>query len=281
MNNRMETNNTAIVKEPCGFLSKPLSVREQWALCDEDTYLEGFVAVNPAELVVNDLKGLLTLLSERLVGDPFLRDVTYQAEGVTSFHHVIVRVRGCIDECEPSEKEMDAIAAEICDGILALCNDDALSKLIGEPVDGKTGKEKEQQVLAFLEISSIWNLIRYYKTYAMPAQTEGTQAESEPETAKTYLIAGLQYAPESYMTKEGMERLMKLLPSEEFEICHIDGHNNTSSCFLIDAGLWGELEVKDVQELEQSVARILDDVNLESEDCTYEWRNVRLFLDYL
>ncbi len=84
----------------------------------------------------------------------------------------------------------------------------------------------------------------------MPAQTEGTQAESEPETAKTYLIAGLQYAPESYMTKEGMERLMKLLPSEEFEICHIDGHNNTSSCFLIDAGLWGELEVKDVQELE-------------------------------
>lgn len=281
MNNRMETNNTAIVKEPCGFLSKPLSVREQWALCDEDAYLEGFVAVNPAELVVNDLKGLLTLLSERLVGDPFLRDVTYQAEGVTSFHHVIVRVRGCIDECEPSEKEMDAITAEICDGILALCNDDALSKLIGEPVDGKTGKEKEQQVLAFLEISSIWDLIRYYKTYAMPAQTEGTQAESEPETAKTYLIAGLQYAPESYMTKEGMEHLMKLLPSEEFEICHIDGHNNTSSCFLIDAGLWGELEVKDVQELEQSVARILDDVNLESEDCTYEWRNVRLFLDYL
>ena len=250
-------------------------------LCNEDAYLEGFVAVNPAELVVNDLKGLLTLLSERLVGDPFLRDVTYQAEGVTSFHHVIVRVRGCIDECEPSEKEMDAITAEICDGIFALCNDDALSKLIGEPVDGKTGKEKEQQVLAFLEISSIWDLIRYYKTYAMPAQTGVTRTEPEPETAKTYLIAGLQYDPESYMTKEGMKRLMKLLPSEEFEICHIDGHNNTSSCFLIDAGLWGELEVKDVQELEQSVARILDDVNLESEDCTYEWRNVRLFLDYL
>lgn len=281
MRNRMETNRTAVVKEPCGFLSKPLSVREQWMLCNEDAYLEGFVAVNPAELVVNDLKGLLTLLSERLVGDPFLRDVTYQAEGVTSFHHVIVRVRGCIDECEPSEKEMDAITAEICDGILALCNDDALSKLIGEPVDGKTGKEKEQQVLAFLEISSIWDLIRYYKTYAMPAQTGVTRTEPEPETAKTYLIAGLQYAPESYMTKKGMERLMKLLPSEEFEICNIDGHNNTSACFLVDAGLWGELELKDVQELEQSIVRILDDVNLESEDCTYEWRNVRLFLDYL
>ena len=221
MRNRMETNRTAVVKEPCGFLSKPLSVREQWMLCNEDAYLEGFVAVNPAELVVNDLKGLLTLLSERLVGDPFLRDVTYQAEGVTSFHHVIIRVRGCIDECEPSEKEMDAITAEICDGILALCNDDALSKLIGEPVDGKTGKE--QQVLAFLEISSIWDLIRYYKTYAMPAQTGVTRTEPEPETAKTYLIAGLQYDPESYMTKKGMERLMKLLPSEEFEICNIGG----------------------------------------------------------
>lgn len=280
MNNKMETNKETI-KEPRRILSKPLSVREQWALCDEDAYLEGVVSVTHAELAANDLNGVLTLLSERLVDDPYLRDVTCQVEDVTPLHGVVIRVRGCIDECEPSEKEMDAITAEICDGILALCNDDALSKLIGEPVDGKTGKEKEQQVLAFLEISSIWDLIRYYKTYAMPAQTEGTQAESEPETAKTYLIAGLQYAPESYMTKEGMERLMKLLPSEEFEICHIDGHNNTSSCFLIDAGLWGELEVKDVQELEQSVARILDDVNLESEDCTYEWRNVRLFLDYL
>lgn len=280
MNNKMETSKETI-KEPRRILSKPLSVREQWALCDEDAYLEGVVSVTHAELAANDLNGVLTLLSERLVGDPYLRDVTCQVEDVTPLHGVVIRVRGCIDECEPSEKEMDAITAEICDGILALCNDDALSKLIGEPVDGKTGKEKEQQVLAFLEISSIWDLIRYYKTYAMPAQTEGTQAESEPETAKTYLIAGLQYAPESYMTKEGMERLMKLLPSEEFEICHIDGHNNTSSCFLIDAGLWGELEVKDVQELEQSVARILDDVNLESEDCTYEWRNVRLFLDYL
>lgn len=281
MRDRMKADNTAIVKEPCGFLSKPLSVREQWALCDADAYLEGFVAVSPAELVVNDLKGLLTLLSERLVGDPFLRDVAYQAEDVTSFHHVIVRVRGCIDECEPPEKELDEIMADICDGILASCDDDALSKLTGEPVDGKTGKEKEQQVLGFLETSSIWDLIRYYKTYAMPTQAGDIQTESEPEMAKTYLIAGLQYDLESYMTKEGMERLMKLLPSEEFEICHIDGHNNTSSCFLVDAGLWAELEPEDVMDLEQFVARILDDVNLESEDCIYEWRNVRLFLDYL
>ena len=280
MNNKMETNKETI-KEPRRILSKPLSVREQWALCDEDAYLEGVVSVTHAELAANDLNGVLTLLSERLVGDPYLRDVTCQVEDVTPLHGVVIRVRGCIDECEPPEKELDEIMTNICDGILALCNDDALSKLTGEPVDGKTGKEKEQQVLAFLEISSIWDLIRYYKTYAMPAQTEGTQAESEPETAKTFLIAGLQYDPESYMTKEGMKRLMKLLPSEEFEICNIDGHNNTSACFLIDAGLWGELEVKDVQELEQSVARILDDVNLESEDCTYEWRNVRLFLDYL
>ena len=50
---------------------------------------------------------------------------------------------------------------------------------------------------------------------------------------------------------------------------------------MVDAGLWEELELKDVQDLEQSIVRILDDVNLESEDCTYEWRNVRLFLDYL
>lgn len=280
MNNKMETNKETI-KEPRRILSKPLSVREQWASCDEDAYLEGIVSVTPAEFAANDLNGVLTLLSERLVGDPYLRDVTCQVEDVTPLHGVVVCVRGCIDECEPPEKELDEIMMDICDGILAACDDDALNKLTGEPVAEKTGKEKEQQVLAFLEFSSIWDLIRYYKTYAMPAQTGVTRTEPEPETAKTFLIAGLQYDPESYMTKEGMKRLMKLLPSEEFEICNIDGHNNTSACFLIDAGLWGEWEVKDVQELEQSVARILDDVNLESEDCTYEWRNVRLFLDYL
>ena len=271
--------NKEAIKEPRRILSKPLSVREQWALCDEDAYLEGIVSVTPAEFAANDLNGILTLLSERLVGDPYLRDVTCQMEDVTPLHGVVIRVRGCIDECEPPEKELNEIMTNICDGILASCNDNALSKLIGEPVDGKM--EKGRQVLAFLETSSIWDLIRYYKTYAMLAQTGVTRTEPEPETAKTYLIAGLQYDPESYMTKKGMERLMKLLPSEEFEICHIDGHNNTSSCFLVDAGLWEELEVKDVQKLEQFVIRILDDVNLESEDCTYEWRNVRLFLDYL
>lgn len=281
MKDKMETNKEVAIKKSRRILSKPLSVREQWALCDEDAYLEGIVSVTPAEFAANDLNGILTLLSERLVGDPYLRDVTYQVEDVTPLHGVVVRVRGCIDECEPPEKELDGIMTDICGGILASCNDDALSKLIGKPVDGKPGGEKKQQVLAFLEISSVWDLIRYYKTYAMPAQAGDTRTEPEPETAKTYLIAGLQYDPESYMTKDGMERLMKLLPSGEFEICNIDGHNNTSSCFLIDAGLWGELEVKDVQELEQSVARILDDVNLESEDCTYEWHNVQLFLDYL
>lgn len=281
MKDKMETNKEAVIKEPSKILSKPLSVREQWTLCDENAYLEGVVTVPPAELAANDFKGILALLSERLVGDPYLRDVTYHTEDVTPLHGVIVRVRGCIDECKPPEKELDEIVADIRDGILASCNDDELSKLIREPVNGKTGREKKQRVLVFLEFSSIWDLIRYYKTYAMSAQAGDIQTESEPKTAKTYLIAGLQYAPESYMTKEGMERLMKLLPSEEFEICQIDGHNNTSSCFLIDAGLWEELELKDVQELEQSIARILDDTNLESEDCTYEWRNVRLFLDYL
>ena len=278
MNNRMKTNKETI-KEPRRILSKPLSVREQWALCDEDAYLEGIVSVTPAEFVANDLNGILTLISERLVGDPYLRDVTCQVEDVTPLHGVVVRVRGCIDECEPPERELDEITTEIRDGILMACKDDTLSELIGEPVDGKTREEKEQQVSEFLDFFSIRHLIRYYKMYAMPKEAEDVQ--TEPESGKTYLIAGLQYDPESYMTKDGMERLMKLLPSEEFEICNIDGHNNTSACFLVDAGLWGELELKDVQELEQSVARILDDVNLESEDRTYEWRNVRLFLDYL
>ena len=278
MNNRMKTNKETI-KEPRRILSKPLSGREQWAVCDEDAYLEGIVSVTPAEFVANDLNGILTLLSERLVGDPYLRDVTCQVEDVTPLHGVVVRVRGCIDECEPPERELDEITTEIRDGILMACKDDTLSELIGEPVDGKTREEKEQQVSEFLDLFSIRHLIRYYKMYAMPKEAEDVQ--TEPESGKTYLIAGLQYDPESYMTKDGMERLMKLLPSEEFEICNIDGHNNTSACFLVDAGLWGELELKDVQELEQSVARILDDVNLESEDRTYEWRNVRLFLDYL
>ena len=183
----METNKETIketIKEPRRILSKPLSVREQWASCDEDAYLEGIVSVTPAEFAANDLNGVLTLLSERLVGDPYLRDVTCQMEDVTPLHGVVIRVRGCIDECEPPEKELNEIMTNICDGILASCNDNALIKLIGEPVDGKT--ERGRQVLAFLETSSVWDLIRYYKTYAMPAQAGDTRTEPEPETAKTY-----------------------------------------------------------------------------------------------
>ena len=204
MNNRMKTNKETI-KEPRRILSKPLSVREQWALCDEDAYLEGIVSVTPAEFVANDLNGILTLLSERLVGDPYLRDVTCQVEDVTPLHGVVVRVRGCIDECEPPERELDEITTEIRDGILMACKDDTLSELIGEPVDGKTREEKEQQVSEFLDFFSIRHLIRYYKMYAMPKEAEDVQ--TEPESGKTYLIAGLQYDPESYMTKDGMERL--------------------------------------------------------------------------
>ena len=122
MNNRMKTNKETI-KEPRRILSKPLSVREQWALCDEDAYLEGIVSVTPAEFVANDLNGILTLLSERLVGDPYLRDVTCQVEDVTPLHGVVVRVRGCIDECEPPERELDEITTEIRDGILMACKD--------------------------------------------------------------------------------------------------------------------------------------------------------------
>ena len=68
MKDKMETNKEVAIKKSRRILSKPLSVREQWALCDEDAYLEGIVSVTPAEFAANDLNGILTLLSERLVG---------------------------------------------------------------------------------------------------------------------------------------------------------------------------------------------------------------------
>ena len=210
MNNRTKIKKETI-KEPRRILSKPLSVREQWALCDEDAYLEGCVAISHAEFAKNDLKGILTLLSERLVGDPCLRDVTCQVEDVTPIHGVIVHVRGCIDECEPPERELDEITTEIRDGILMACKDDTLSERIG---GWKNERGKRTAGFGIPGFFSIRHLIRYYKMYAMPKEAEDVQ--TEPESGKTYLIAGLQYDPESYMTKDGMERLMKLLPSEEF-----------------------------------------------------------------
>ena len=77
-----------------------------------------------------------------------------------------------------------------------------------------------------------------------------------------------------------MQKMMSLLNSDEFEIRQIDGKCNTIAYFLISAELYDSLETADVHEMEAFIGVVLDDVEEESPDGEYTWRDHRMHLEY-
>ena len=113
-------------------------------------------------------------------------------------------------------------------------------------------------------------------------QTEGNIVAGnciESDTKK-FPIAGMQFCSDDHLTAAGLRKLMALLCSEEFEAMQMDGHGNTSSYSLISAELYDELEMEDIYDLEKFISTILDDVENESPDGQYTWRDHRIYLGY-
>ena len=72
-------------------ITKPLTRRDM----DEDGWVTGIVSVGLNDAVDNDLEGFLDLLSEALVGDSLLMDVTYKVVGLGAGEdELLVEVRG-------------------------------------------------------------------------------------------------------------------------------------------------------------------------------------------
>lgn len=97
---------------------------------------------------------------------------------------------------------------------------------------------------------------------------------------KTFPIVGVQFCADDYLTSAGMQKMMSLLNSDEFEIRQTDGKCNTIAYFLISAELYDSLETADVHEMEAFIGAVLDDVEKESPDGEYTWRDHRIHLEY-
>lgn len=289
------------VIEAPNYLTKPIPLMEQWMSCDENGYLEGNVLFDMSELVTEDEETLLDWMSNRLVGDPLLSDISYKAIGTNADSSVIVNVRGNIENCDPSASDLE----EICEKIKAAIlngGEEAIRDFIEELVYGRPEEDIEERVDEVLDGMPILELIKYFKKYVT---SNVNSKPSEPycgqllaperigvsnvdidfavpgSTNETFSVAGLQFCPEDYMTAAGLKKLMELLDSGEFEILQIDGNGNTTSYFLISAKLYDELEADGINELEVFITDILDDVDKETPDGQYDWRGHRIFLGYL
>lgn len=155
------------------FLTNPMSLMEQWMLCDENGYLEGNVLFDMSELVTGDEETLLDCMSNRLVGDPLLSDISYKAIGTTADGGIIVNVRGDIENCDPSSSDLE----EICEKIKAAIlngGEDAIRDFIEEPVYGRPEEDIEERVDEVLDGMPILELIKYFKKYMTP------NADSKP-----------------------------------------------------------------------------------------------------
>lgn len=262
-----------------------------------------------SELVTGDEETLLDCMSNRLVGDPLLSDISYKAIGTTADGGIIVNVRGDIENCDPSSSDLE----EICEKIKAAIlngGEDAIRDFIEEPVYGRPEEDIEERVDEVLDGMPILELIKYFKKYMTPnADSKPSDSffedfENQPfdrflaqerfgtqdidsdfanpdSVKKPFPVAGLQFCPDDYMTAAGLNKLMKLLDSSEFECLQIDGNGNTTSYFLISSKLYDKLEADDINELEMFIREILDDVDKEKPDGQYDWHDHRIFLGYL
>lgn len=285
------------------YFNDPMPLEKQWASCDENGVLEGNILMGRDVLYKGELDEdeVLDLMSERLTGDPGMKDLTFSIVGENADHKVIVHVRGNIAERSEFTEELEAVCERIKSAVIAN-GDDAISDFLDASAAGRTAKELEQAIDDVMDAMPLLELIRYFKKYVVSDVTseagtpdcarfltperidtpnvDGDFADSAKQNEK-FPIAGLQFCPEDYMTSAGLKKLTGLLDSGEFEILQIDGTSNASSYFLVSSEVYQNLEVADVNEFEAFVREILDDLEKETPDGQYMWRDHRVYLGYL
>ena len=149
------------------YLTEPMPLMKQWRLCDEDGYLEGNILFDMSEVITGEEEELLDLMSNRLVGDPLLSDISYKAIGIATDGSVIVNVRGNIENCDPTTSDLETICEQIKVVILN-GGEDVIRDFLEEPIYGKSEKEIAGTVDEVLKSIPILDLIKYFKKYVAP-----------------------------------------------------------------------------------------------------------------
>lgn len=95
-----------LVSGECKALDKPLTLEEiQAKLEDNSTYIKGKVNVGLNFVINNDLEGFLDELSEKLIGDVRLMDISYKVVGVSpDGNTLIVEVSGDVSQLLDDEE---------------------------------------------------------------------------------------------------------------------------------------------------------------------------------
>lgn len=88
-------------------LSEPLSMKQMvLATSEENTYLQGNIVVSLVDIIDNDFEWFIDTLSEKLVGNSCLMDVTYKFISITEDESVVISVSGDVSNILEITKEM-------------------------------------------------------------------------------------------------------------------------------------------------------------------------------
>lgn len=269
----------------------PMSVEKQWKLCAEDGTLEGNIIMRFDELMTADQDELLDLMSERLTGSPMMSGISYDVIGLTSSNDIIVHIEGGIFDCDTTEgieEAYEKLSGSILAGGIDIVKEFVLDTALREEdrkkvqifADSNAKQDMpdsiKQLVYEIVNGLSVEDAIKYFKKYVVEDFTTEESAD-----AQAYPIVGLQFDPMDYLTSTAMMQMMSLLNSERFETLQIDGHANTSAYVLVAADVYENLNIADIQELEDFVRNIIDDVENETPNDIYKWRDCGVHLSYM
>lgn len=143
------------------YFTNPLPLKTQWAICDDNGYLEGTILMSLNDLISKDNDTLLDLMSSKLVGDVLLTDISYSTIGTTEDSNVKVKVRGNIYECEPTDEALDEVCEMIKTAIVD-AGDDAIRDFLGAACDSDAVYEEIDDAMSQMPIE---DLIRFFKKY--------------------------------------------------------------------------------------------------------------------
>lgn len=159
----------------------PMSLRQQFTICDENGYLEGNIVIDLCELIEWDLEEILDMMSERLIGNPLLTDSSFGAINVDECGNLIMRIRGCIEEAVESGEGLDAICEEIKNAILSE-GEKAVEDFLDTNVWGKSIDEISEMIDDTMDQMPIIEMTKYFKKYVLKVDVNNDAKERLTET---------------------------------------------------------------------------------------------------
>lgn len=104
--------------------------------------------------------------------------------------------------------------------------------------------------------------------------------ETDKGNFKQYRIVAMQYEPEHWTPKVALEQMEELLDdSVNYVMITTATGNNSEALILMDENAFEDSE-ETLERFRKYIREILDDIELEHENCEYEFEGVKFYLGY-